>query len=102
MRGTDPPRTWARVAMVRVLASPGTPSNNRCPPDSNATSTRSSTPSSPTINHLLPHNPPLGPKQRRLEGRRRVGGIGDAEAARVVLGHLVSLRQSSVLSIREA
>src|SRR4029453_16241380 len=51
-----PPRTWARVAMVRVLASPGTPSNSRCPPDNNATRTRSSMPSWPTITRLISNN----------------------------------------------
>src|SRR5918992_1588663 len=56
MRWKLPPRTWARVAMVRVLASPGTPSSSRCPPDNNATRTRSSMPSWPTITRLISNN----------------------------------------------
>src|SRR4029450_11117252 len=36
-------------------------------------------------------NHPLDLKQRRLEGGRGVGGVGNAEAPLVLLGHLVSL-----------
>src|SRR5215211_6640016 len=56
MRWKLPPNTWAKVAMVRVLASPGTPSSSRCPPDNNATRTRSSMPSWPTMTRLISNN----------------------------------------------
>src|ERR671937_16590 len=55
-RWKRPPSTWARVAMVNVLARPGTPSSSRCPPASSATSTRSSIPSWPTITRLSSNN----------------------------------------------
>src|SRR4029450_6808824 len=42
--------------MVRVLASPGTPSHHRCPPHSTATTPPSSTPSCPTITRLISNN----------------------------------------------
>src|SRR3954454_14431422 len=53
MRLNVPPRTWASVLIVSVLARPGTPSSRTCPPASSATSTRSSIASWPTITRLI-------------------------------------------------
>src|SRR3954470_20621406 len=52
-RLNDPPRTSATVFTVSVLARPGTPSSRTWPPASNATSTRSSIASWPTITRLI-------------------------------------------------
>src|SRR6266511_3138651 len=51
-----PPSTLATVAMVSVLARPGTPSSSRWLLESSATKTRSSIPSWPTITRLISNN----------------------------------------------
>src|SRR3954447_21847478 len=51
-RRNEPPRTWASVRTVSVLARPGTPSSSTWPPASRATSRRSSIASWPTMTRL--------------------------------------------------
>src|SRR3954464_2044816 len=53
MRLNVPPRTWASVRTVSVLARPGTPSRSTWPPASSETSRRSSIASWPTMTRLI-------------------------------------------------
>src|SRR5580704_8349084 len=52
MRWNSPPTAAASDLTDSVLASPGTPSTRRCPPDSSATAIRSSSTSWPTMVRL--------------------------------------------------
>ena len=85
MRLKEPPRTSARVLMVSVLASPGTPSSRMWPPAKRPTRMRSSIASWPTM--IAPDL-----EQDGFADRVRVGGIGEgAQVARGLgrggLGH---------------